>query len=377
MSATPLRTVGLALTLLVPSSLTAQASLYGVLGIGLPGDVSSMRTRALGGGLAMFDAGSGKNPATAALHGRLTVSASATTSFRRFSTAETTVGGLQQTRFLHAMVGSQVGRTPVSFTLSFGPYADRTVDITSSDTIMLRGSPVGVEDRLVVDGGISDVRGALGLRLGRRLQLGGAIHFLTGSTRLKSIRVFSDSAFIALRDSSQAAFAGTGVSIGANYAITSRVGVAVAVRSDTRLRRTVDSLETARLDLPVSVSGGIAVAPLRALRWSTTVTWRSWSDTKIEGTTSFNTWELGSGVEIGGPDIGASRLPLRAGVRYAQLPFSPTGEQPREWVVTGGSAYPFASNRALVEATLERIMRDGGGASERIWQLSIGLSLVP
>ncbi len=365
------------LTLAGPTPLAAQASLYGVVGLGIPGHAVGVRSRALGRGLAAFDAGSAVNPATVGLFGRLSVAASATASYRSISSGGTSADGLRQTRFLYAMVGGGLGRSPFAFAVSFGPYLDRTFDITSTDTIMLRGTPVEVQDRLAADGGVSDVRGAVGWRVTRRLHLGAAVHILTGSTRLKTVREFSDSAFVALRDSNQASFSGTGFSVGANLRISQRASVAVAFRSDSRLKRAIDTLETARVDLPITVTGGLALAPIPALRWSSTVTWRNWSRTNIPSTPSFDTWEVGSGLELGGPDIGASRLPLRLGVRYAQLPFSRNADQPTEWIAAVGTAYPFASNRALIDLTLERIFRDGGGASERVWQLSVSLSLVP
>jgi hypothetical protein len=167
------------------------------------------------------------------------------------------------------------------------------------------------------------------------------------------------------------------MSVGASLNLSRHASIAVSFRSDTRLDRSIDSVEVGSVDLPVTVVGGIALAPLRALRWSSTVTWRNWSDVEVEGTRSFDTWEVGAGLEIGGPDIGASRIPLRLGVRFAQLPFSPTDDQPTEWVASGGTAYPFARNRAVIEATVERVFRDGGGANERVWQLSFGLVLIP
>lgn len=361
----------------VPTSLAGQASLYGVVGLGLPGQPVGPRARALGWGLLAFDGSSAVNPATIGLYPRLTVEATATSSFRGFSTGATSVDGLRQTRFLFGQVAGRLGRSPLSFGASFGPYLDRTFDITSIDTITLRGETVEVADRISADGGVSDVRAALAWRISRQLQVGGAIHFLTGSTRLATTREFSDTSFVALRDSTQAAFQGTGLSVGLLYTFVPRASIGLAFRSDGRLKRTIDSVETDRVDLPISVTVGLAVAPQRALRWSATATWRNWSDVDLAGTRSFDTWAVGSGIELGGPDIGASRIPLRLGVRYAQLPFSPNADQPHEWIVTVGSAYPFASNRALIEATLERILRDGAGAQERVWQLTLGLSLIP
>ncbi len=371
-----------ALTLLAgPGVAAAQNSIYSVVGAGLPGRPIGVHARALGGGPAAFDPASAVNPAAAANLARLTVGANLTGTFRSYEAGETTAGSLRQTRFPFGFVGSGIGRTPVSFSVSFAPYLDRTFDITAVDTIVLRGEPVEVEDRLVSDGAATDLRGALAVQLGRQLQLGGAVHLISGSTRLITNRVFSDSAFATLLDSSQAAFTGSGFAVGAIVTVTQRLRVAASFRSDTDLEETVDSVALGDIDLPVTVSAGLLAVPVGGLRWSATVSWRSWSDAasgaRTRGANAFDTWEIGTGFELGGSDVRSVRLPLRVGVRYAQLPFSPTDERPEEWVIAAGTALQFASNRALLETALERILRDGGGARERAWQISVGLRLVP
>ena len=373
---------GLVVALSFPGAALAQNSVYSVLGAGLPGRPIGVHARALAGGIGAFDPASAVNPAAVAGFTRLSVGANLTGSFRSYEAGESSADGLRQTRFPFAYVGSRVGRTPVSFAAGYATYLDRTFDITSSDTVMLRGAPVAVEDRLASDGSSADIRGALGVRIGNRLQIGGAVHVISGSTRMEINRTFSDSTFLTVRDSSQATFTAVGFSAGAIVMVSPRLRIAASFRSDTDIEETIDSVPVADVDLPVTVSGGVLVVPTAALRWSATVSWRSWSDAgaalgRMGGSRAFDTWEVGSGIEFGGTDVGASGFPLRVGVRYAQLPFSPSDDQPEEWVVSAGTAIQFASNRALLETTLERVFRDGGGASERVWQVSVGLRLVP
>ncbi len=71
------------------------------------------------------------------------------------------------------------------------------------------------------------------------------------------------------------------------------------------------------------------------------------------------------------------KIPIRLGFRYAQLPYSPTKQQPHEIDLALGSGLSFAAGRANFEFALERVFRDGGGASERAWQLSFGLLVAP
>jgi hypothetical protein len=72
-----------------------------------------------------------------------------------------------------------------------------------------------------------------------------------------------------------------------------------------------------------------------------------------------------------------SGIPLRVGARYAQLPFSPSDEPASEYLLSAGTAMMFAGGRASLEATVERIMRDGAGAEERAWYLMFALTVTP
>jgi hypothetical protein len=131
------------------------------------------------------------------------------------------------------------------------------------------------------------------------------------------------------------------------------------------------------VDLPLTVVGGLRVSPLRSVGWSTSVTWRSWSTADDDLTArAFDTWEVGTGLEFGGPDIG-SRVPLRLGFRYATLPFSPTDDQPREIGVSAGAGLVFAAGRGLLDVALERARRTGAGSAETAWQLSWTVTVRP
>jgi hypothetical protein len=238
--------------------------------------------------------------------------------------------------------------------------------------------PVGVTDRFQSEGSIADVRGALALRLTNWLNLGGAVHIITGSTQLTTRRDFTDSTYRRVGEVNQLQFQGLGFSAGVTAIVHPRLGFSVAVRTDGELDVQRDSVPVGSIDLPRSVTGGLLVLPLPAVRWSTTVTYRTWSDATTgvagEAVNAFDTWELGSGLELA---RSATAVPLRLGVRYAQLPFSPTLDRPTEIAVALGSAVTFATNRGTIDFGLERVFRDGGGAEERAWHLSFGLTIVP
>jgi hypothetical protein len=71
------------------------------------------------------------------------------------------------------------------------------------------------------------------------------------------------------------------------------------------------------------------------------------------------------------------QLPLRLGVRYAQLPFLVgVGGQPSEIGFSAGTGLRFARNQAGFDIAVERMRRTQGSAfRETAWVLSVGVSM--
>jgi hypothetical protein len=356
----------------------AQTSLYGVRGLGHPGRMASARGRGLGGGLAALDPSSPVNPASIAGLGAMSVQLMSETDLRQYQVGAVSVDGLSSTRFPLAQLGGRIGSTALSFALSYAQYTERSYDLTNADTIEIRGEPVGFEERTTSRGGMSDLRLALGYRIGTRLRVGAAAHLLTGSAKLTFLREFADSAYRPYRVETDEALDGLGVSAGVVWAAASRLTVGFAARSDTRADITVDSAVVGSVDLPVTLVGGIQLAPARPLRWSATVTWQSWGSADADlDASAFDTWAIGTGLELGGPETGVSRFPLRLGYRYATLPVSPTEEQPTEASFSAGVGAVFAGGRGLMDLAVERVYRNGAGARETAWQLSWMVTVRP
>ncbi|MDH3290091.1 MAG: outer membrane protein transport protein [Gemmatimonadota bacterium] len=370
------------LTVAIGQPLTAQASVYGVLGVGFPGRAVSVRARALGGGLDALDPRSAVNPAAIAFNGRLTVSGTTETTSRWYEVSGVAAEGLRDTRFPVAMIAGQIQTSPISFGVSYALYAERSFDIQTTDTVTLRGTDVLVTDRVRSDGGITDVRFGLAWALSERVQLGGAFHLLSGSTREQLQRDFDSPDYASVTQRGDVDYSGTGVSVGVMVTPSRRFRFGLAARRDGRLDVSDPLLPVPELQLPWTLTAGWTYAPVRVVRWSASASWRSWGGADVDpsaGLTDqvFDTWEVGTGIEIGGSDVGASRVPLRVGFRYAQLPFSPTADRAREIDFSAGTALSFAANRAIIDAAIERAIRDGGGAVERAWQLSLGLTIRP
>jgi long-subunit fatty acid transport protein len=212
-----------------------------------------------------------------------------------------------------------------------------------------------------------------------RLSIGGAVHILSGSVQRIARRIFLDASnYHNMEQANTTNLSGTGWSAGVAYAPIPEISIAASYRSDSKLKSRVTDTESGTVDLPVSYSGGIFLQLHPSIMLATSVERKMWSsaDADLEasgGANAFDTWSVGSGLELGG----ASGLPLRVGARYAQLPFSPSNEQARELGFSGGTAMRFAGGRASLEASVERILRDGAGAEERAWYLMFALTVMP
>jgi hypothetical protein len=273
-----------------------------------------------------------------------------------------------------------LGTSPLAVALSSGPYLERTFDVQTSGSTVIRGESLTVVDRVASDGGASDLRGALAVRLGRSFLVGGAVHLISGSSTLHVRREFSSSLYRTFAEQNQLQFSGFGASLGAVVRMSPGLQLGATARIDNRLDVTRDSAVVQTVDLPWTLAGGIRLVPVRGVTMATTATWRSWSNTAPGIGTSvraFDTWEIGSGVEIGGIDQGTTRIPVRLGVRYAQLPFSARATQGKEWTVAAGTGVPFAGGRVAFDVALERALRDGAGAREVAWHLAVGVLVVP
>ncbi len=376
----------LALLLLVlgmgaPQTAIAQSSLYAVVGLGFPGRPIGVRARGMGGSIGAVDPGSAVNPATVSQLTRLSATVTSLTSLRSYEIDTVSVDGLQDTRFPYAALAGGITGTPLSFEASYANYLSRTWDIVTIDTVILRDEPVGVEDRIRSDGAVADLRAAVGWFVSSKVQLGAAFHILTGSTRERIERDYADRTYTPLRHDSDVSYTGLGWSVGLAGNPISWLRVGASFRSDGHLDAARDSVRIGRVDLPMTISGGLAAAPVPGLVIASTVTWQSWADaqeglTSIGGdATTFNTWDVSAGLEIGGT-VGP-RVPIRLGFRYAQLPFSPEQDQVREIDLSLGGGFRFAQGRAAFSVSIERASREGGGASEDAWQISFGLSLLP
>jgi len=216
---------------------------------------------------------------------------------------------------------------------------------------------------------VADVRFAAAGRVSRRLAIGAALHVLAGSTRETAERRFDDTTFHTVQQSAEVRYDGLGVSGSVLLGLAPGLTLAGWARSDNRLRAKVADTTSAVTDLPRMAGGGLLLAPSPSARFAASAVWRSWSQA---GAGAFDTWSWSAGAEFG-----SRRMPIRLGVRGGQVPFGPGPKAPTDVAGSLGTGRAFAQGRAFVDLGLERLERRGGGLTERVWTVLVGLTVRP
>ena len=369
------------------SAVHAQSSQFGVRGIGHPGRWASARTLATGGALGVFDGMSSQNPAALGQLGTLTSVFTASTTWRNVVNPEGDASA-RSARFPQVLVGGPVAKTPLALAFSYSSYADRDFTIASTGISAPRGTPVPYTDTLTSRGGVSDLRLAAAWAFTPRFAVGAGVDFLTGSNRLSTRRVFEDSSYVAAEQRAELSFKGMGFSFGFLLHPASGIAIAGSLRKDGSLELERDSTALpTRIDLPLTLMGGVRLRVRPGFDLAGQVTSRNWStaDDGIVANGAIgarNTFEASVGGEISTNVRRPGQRPLRFGARYAKLPFLLATEgQPSEWGVSVGTGMRFRPNSEARDAggldlTLERIQRKQGSAyTESAFVLSVGVTI--
>jgi hypothetical protein len=367
----------------VPGLAAAQSPELGTRGLGFPGRGVAVRSLSSGGAAGLFDLESSQNPAS--LSGVATLT-SVFTVTNGFLQVENPAGSAstRSSRFPHIMVAGPIRLLPASVGFSSSNYTSRDFTLASSDTIAIRGQPVGVSDTLSSRGGLNDFRLAGAYRIGQQWGVGVGFHIITGSTRLTSTRVFDSPGFLSSRQRTELSFTGVGLSVGLMRQFGQNFGVAAMVRSDGHVNMDRDSTRVTTIDLPYTFGLGIRARPASGLDLAAQGIYRTWSGANSDllglgGNGARNTVELSAGGEYISDPRRVYRRPLRFGAHYATLPFPliPGGDQGHEFGVAAGTGVRFAQQRAGVDLAVEHVWRSEGPYKEHGFVLSLGISVRP
>ena len=376
------RLIVLGLLALSPATVVAQASQFGVRGLGVPGRALSTRALGTSGAFGMFDAESGLNPASLSGLVAMTANFNARQSYR---TAENTAGSeaLRDTRFPYVAVGGPIRTTPLVVGIGYSTYTNRDFTIATRDTIELREVLVPVDDTLSSRGGLSDLRLGASYKLKDRTVLGGAFHIITGSNRLESHRTFADSQYVPVQQSAELSYAGVGIGVGVVQQMGSRLWVAAIARGDSKAIVDRDSARVSQVDLPYTLGAAVRWQASSRLDLAGHGIFRTWSGANSDllasgGTGAENTFEAAVGGEYVGDPRRPYRRPIRFGAHYATLPFPiQPGVQPSEFGVSLGSGIRFAQDRAGIDLAVEHLWRSAGDFKERAFVISFGVGVRP
>jgi hypothetical protein len=362
----------------------AQGSIFGVRGLGLPGRGASTHAWGMGGALALFDFESAQNPAALASTRTMSIGIQLVPERR---SVDTPAGSDNQNdaQFPLFSVAGPLHGGRIGLGITFSNYASRDFQIVSAHDEIIRGATVTVTDTLTSRGGLNDIAVGASYVLNNRLDVGLALHAITGVNRIDQVRVFSDTSYLASQQSGELSYEGFGLSVGGVFRVSPVLRLAAVARSDTRANAQQDSTGSADTDLPITLGAGIQFVAARNLALAGQVMYRGWSTANDDllaqgGGGAKSTIEFNGGVEYLHDARRPWNLPLRLGVRYAQVPFLLEGvsDQPRELGITIGSGLRFAGQRGGLDVALERTWRSAGSAyKERGWLFVVGMSVRP
>jgi hypothetical protein len=377
------RALLLAVLLATPGSAAAQASIFGVRGLGIPQGPVSARAIGMGGSFSLLDGLSGTNPAAITSVVGLTAGLNWFQDWRS-STTPAGTGSASDAGFPYAFVVNRVKESKVFVSGSFGSYTDRDFGVVTVDSTPVNGVPVTYRDSLASKGGVSDFRLAVGYRMDQKLSFGFGFHFITGSDRLSLQRTFGDTAFAPVVQRSELAYNAIGMSLGAVYHPVERLLLAAVIRHDGEMNVDRDSSAAFKLTLPWSFAGGAQYRASTRANVNAQVEYSAWSSMNdqlqsVGGVGSDNTLRASFGVELATNQPNPAKFPLRLGVRTAQLPFPlQAGVRPREFAISTGTGLRFGKSHAAADFALQRIWRsEDSGFTEKAWLFSMGVTLKP
>jgi hypothetical protein len=168
------------------------------------------------------------------------------------------------------------------------------------------------------------------------------------------------------------------------YKARQNLQVALFARSDGHADVDLDSAGVRAIDLPFTFGAGVQLKPSPRLTVAAHALYRTWSgansDLQSQGAPGAeNTVELSAGGELVRNLRRPGTLPIRFGLRLAQLPFPVAADsRPRELGISLGTGSRFAQDRAAIDVALEHHWRsESSSYSERAFTLVFGLSVRP
>jgi hypothetical protein len=383
-----LRIPGSALLLAALAATPAGAqSLLSAYSLGYPLEPIDARGRALGGMAAGFQGSHFSLVNPAALSGLPVAGVSVTFQSDAFtpdgSTDGVTTGTVTTARFPAIQAAFPFGSRFVA-SVGYAALLDQSWESVIEDSLDIAGQRRFVRDRFTSRGGVSRFRLGAAYILVPRLDVGVGLDLYTGALRDSVSRTFPDGGLFPSTTGTDYEYEGLGISLGARYR-GSAVTVAAAVTAAGDLTATAgDSTVVARsYALPLRLDAGATARVSQNALVAASFRWSGWSaaeEALSQSGGARDVMHASGGLEYEGLRLAGRPLPVRAGVRWTQLPFA-AGEDDQfseERAITGGFGLVLGSGAAAVDLSAERGTRDGGDPllSENFWRVSLSLSLL-
>lgn len=367
-----------AVTLLaLPATLVAQGSVSNQ-GFGYPLGGLSGAAAAMGGANAEVDPNSSINPAAVTRSNRFSVMLRFEPEFRETSIG---TGSAKSTvmRFPAFQATGAYGRFVGSIGVS--TMLDRSWRNQYADSLLIGGEPVGSILQIGSEGAMSDARAAVGYVVNPQLQIGVAMHALTGENRTVFLRQFDPASGVsAISQNNSFGFTGTAYSLGVVAEPVKDLLLAGSVRLGQEMKLELLGAEQGRATVPSRFGLGATYFGISGLAVFARIDQTKWSDLEGLGSDSlsiFDASEYSLGAEALGPKMFGANTALRAGFRSRTLPFGVNGNQVDENGFTFGVGLPLARGRAQIDIGAQRMMRHVSGIDENAWHLSLGLGIRP
>lgn len=348
-------------------------------GYGYPTGQLSAAANGGGGAAAEIDAASALNPAALAAGARYSVYMQFEPEFRA-----TRLGGAEERVRVMRFPGFSAsgGWGKFAAGVSFTTLLDRTWLNQYADTQAVGGIATPSSVIASSDGGITDVRFALAYAVRPRLQVGLALHALSGQNRIDFGRTFSDSSGLgSAEQSSTLNFGGRGLSLGVIGMPIADLVIGASLRTSGPLsvRQDGDPLASAQLPSRMGIGASWIGIPNTTLSVRVDQTrWTRMAELGSARMSTFDATDLGAGLEVVGPRIAGGLTALRVGVRERGLPFGVEGEAVRERTTSGGLSVPLGRSRGQIDLGLQRATRtSSSAATEQAWLLSLGFGIRP
>jgi hypothetical protein len=283
--------------------------------------------------------------------------------------------------------------------LGYGGFLEHSWAIEANREFIIGADTVPSQEFLSADGALAQVRLSAGYDITPTLSVGAAFGVYTGNLERELTRTFPDSATDLLSFTRLSLWDYNGLSgtLGVRYDPGSRTRVAAAVTFSSDLDAEPESdLSAGRsYDMPLRFVVGasrllgsrlLATAGAQYTGWSTSTNFATPDSPDDLPVTGRAVWEFGGGLEWEGLRTTTRVFPLRAGYRYAQLPFALAGDEAaNEWAASVGLGLRLASDNfgplAVGDISIERGHRAGwdtsvsGGLTENFWRFSASIAL--